>query len=194
MMSGLSIEPCPPGTIPDVKVVEARAYEDSRGYFSEVFKQSVFSGEGIELTIRQMSQSYSIHPGTVRGLHFQTPPHSQAKLVRVLHGAVRDVAVDIRAGSPTYGRWVSATLSAENRRQFFVPHGFAHGFFTLKPHTLVVYAVDREYAPDHEAGILWNDPDIAIDWPGAGSGVILSEKDRHLPRLAELPRYFSHEG
>ncbi len=153
MTSGLSIEPCPPGTIPDVKVVEARAYEDSRGYFSEVFKQSVFSGEGIELTIRQMSQSYSIHPGTVRGLHFQTPPHSQAKLVRVLHGAVCDVAVDIRAGSPTYGRWVSATLSAENRRQFFVPHGFAHGFFTLKPHTLVVYAVDREYAPDHEAGI-----------------------------------------
>jgi dTDP-4-dehydrorhamnose 3,5-epimerase len=130
----------------------------------------------------------------MRGLHFQTPPHSQAKLVRVLHGAVSDVAVDIRAGSPTYGHWVSATLTAENRRQLFVPHGFAHGFFTLKPHTVVVYAVDNEYAPDHEAGILWNDPGIAIDWPDVGCDAVLSDKDRHQPPLAELPAHFFYEG
>lgn len=194
MMSGLSIRPCPPGTIPDVKLVEARAYEDSRGYFSEVFKQSVFAAAGLEFEIRQISQSYSVHPGTMRGLHFQTPPHSQAKLVRVLSGAVSDVAVDIRVGSPTYGQWVSATLTAENRTQLFVPYGFAHGFFTLKPDTLVVYAVDNEYAPDHEAGILWNDPDLAIDWPGVASDAVLSEKDRRQPPLADLPRYFVHEG
>ena len=194
MMSGLSIRPCPPGTLPDVKLVEARAYEDSRGYFSEVFKQSVFAAAGLEFEIRQISQSFSVDPGTMRGLHFQTPPHSQAKLVRVLSGAVSDVAVDIRVGSPTYGQWVSATLTAENRSQLFVPHGFAHGFFTLKPDTLVVYAVDHEYAPDHEAGILWNDPDLAIDWPGVASDAVLSEKDRRQPPLADLPRYFVHEG
>lgn len=194
MISGLSVRPCPPGTIPDVKLLETRAYEDSRGYFSEVFKQSVFASAGLEFEIRQISQSFSVDPGTMRGLHFQTPPHSQAKLVRVLHGAIRDVAVDIRVGSPSYGQWVSATLTAENRRQLFVPHGFAHGFLTLKPDTVVVYAVDNEYAPDHEAGILWNDPELAIDWPGAGSNVVLSDKDRHQPPLTDLPRYFVHEG
>ena len=194
MMSGLSIRPCPPGTIPEVKLVEARTYEDSRGYFSEVFKRSVFAGAGLEFEIRQISQSFSVDPGTMRGLHFQTPPHAQAKLVRVLSGAVRDVAVDIRVGSPTYGQWVATTLTAQNRRQLFVPHGFAHGFFTLKPDTVVVYAVDNEYAPDYEAGILWNDSDLAIDWPDTGSDPVLSDKDRHQPPLADLPPHFFYEG
>lgn len=193
-MSGISIQPCPPGTITDVKVLEARAYEDARGYFSEVFKHSEFAAAGLAFTIRQISQSFSVHPGTLRGLHFQTPPHAQAKLVRVLSGAVFDAAVDIRVGSPTYGQWVSTTLSAENRRQLFVPHGFAHGFFTLEADTLVVYAVDNEYAPDHEAGMCWNDQDVAIPWPDVGVEVTLSEKDGRQPPLADLPPTFYYQG
>jgi len=193
-MSGLSVQPCSPGTIPDVKVLEPRVFEDSRGYFSEVFKQSAFCEAGVEMTIRQMSQSYSVHPGTMRGLHFQIPPYSQAKLVRVLSGAVCDVAVDIRVGSPTYGQWASTTLSAENRRQLYVPHGFAHGFLTLEPETLVVYAVDCEYAPDHEAGIAWNDHHIGVPWPDVGSEVMLSEKDSQQPTLADLQQYFYFQG
>lgn len=193
-MSGLSVYPCAPGTIPDVKAVEPRVFEDSRGYFSEVFKHSEFAAAGIDMSIRQVSQSFSILPGTLRGLHFQTPPYSQAKLVRVLQGAICDVAVDIRVGSPTFAQWVSTELSAENRRQLFVPHGFAHGFYALQPNTLVVYAVDQEYAPDHDAGVLWNDPDIGVDWPGEEADVILSEKDKRQPSLAALPEYFVHEG
>ncbi len=177
-----------------MKVVEAPVFEDARGYFSEVFKGSDFAAGGIELTIRQISQSFSVRPGTMRGLHFQTPPHAQAKLVRVLSGAVYDAAVDIRVGSPTYGQWVAALLSAENRRQLYVPHGFAHGFFTLEPDTLVVYAVDNEYAPEHDAGICWNDPDIAIPWPDVGRDVSLSDKDRHQPALADVHQYFYYQG
>lgn len=194
MMAGLSIQPCPPATIPDVKVVEAPAYEDPRGYFSEVFKQSDFDGAGLEFTIRQVSQSFSVHPGTMRGLHFQMPPHSQAKLVRVLRGAVYDAAVDIRVGSPTYGQWVSSTLTAENRKQLFIPRGFAHGFFTLEADTLVVYAVDNEYAPGHEGGICWNDHDLGIPWPDVGSEVVLSEKDRRQPPLADVHQSFYYQG
>lgn len=193
-MAGLSIRPCPPATLPDVKIVEATAHADPRGYFSEVFKQSDFAAVGLEFAIRQISQSFSIHPGTLRGLHFQTPPRAQAKLVRVLSGAVYDVAVDIRVGSPTYGQWVSATLSAENRRQLFVPHGFAHGFLTLEPETLVVYAVDNEYAPDHEAGICWNDQGVAIPWPDVGAEVTLSEKDSRQPSLSDLHPTFYYQG
>lgn len=193
-MSGPSIQPCPPAAIPDVKVLEPPVYEDARGYFAEVFKQSVFAEAGLNFAIRQISQSFSLHTGTMRGLHFQIPPHSQAKLVRVLSGAVYDVAVDIRVGSPTYGQWSSTTLSAVNRRQLFVPHGFAHGFFTLEANTLVVYAVDREYAPDHEAGVSWNDTDIGIPWPEVGSEIILSDKDKHQPPLADLHEYFYYQG
>ena len=193
-MSGLFVSPCPPGTIPEVKVVETPAYEDPRGYFSEVFKQSAFAEAGLEFRVRQTNQSFSVHPGTVRGLHFQAPPHAQAKLVRVLRGAVYDVAVDIRVGSPAYGQWVSATLSADNRRQLFVPDGFAHGFFTLEADTLVVYAVDQEYAPEHDFGLLWDDSEIAVQWPDVGSDVILSEKDRRHPALADLHPYFYYRG
>jgi len=193
-MSLPSIYPCPPGTIPDVKVVEARAFEDPRGYFSEVFKESDFAAAGLELPIRQINQSFSVHAGTMRGLHFQTPPHSQTKLIRVLRGAIFDAAVDIRVGSPTYGQWVSTTLSAANRRQLFVPHGFAHGFLTLEADTLVVYAVDREYAPEHDFGLLWNDPDISVRWPEVGSEVVLSEKDGRLPTLADLHPSFYYQG
>ncbi len=193
-MSGLSIIPCPPGTIPDVKVVETPTFGDARGYFSEVFKQSSFAEAGLDLRVRQVNQSFSAEPGTVRGLHFQAPPFAQAKLVRVPRGAILDVAVDIRVGSPTYGRWVATTLSAENLRQLFVPHGFAHGFSTLEANTLVVYAVDAEYAPEHDKGILWNDPDVSVQWPGGGTEAVLSEKDERQPRLAELPGYFHYEG
>ena len=141
---------------------------------------------GVEADFVQDNQAFSARRGTVRGLHFQTAPHPQAKLVRVLRGAIFDVAVDIRPGSPTFGRWAGAELTAEGGEQLFVPRGFAHGYCTLTDDTELFYKVDGLYAPQTEGGVLWNDPDLGIDWPITGEAV-LSDRDRTLPRLKDLP-------
>lgn len=170
------------------------ARRDARGYFAEVFKRSSLLALGIDLDIAQENVSLSVRQGTIRGLHFQAPPRSQAKLVRVLRGSVFDVAVDLRVGSPTYGRWAAATLSDDVFRALYIPSGFAHGFCTLVSGTMVTYAVDREYSAEHDRGVLWDDPDIGIEWPLTNEPPTLSDRDRALPRLADLPPCFAAGG
>jgi dTDP-4-dehydrorhamnose 3,5-epimerase len=177
--------------ISEVKLVEPRVFGDSRGFFSEVYNARALAEVGIDVTFCQDNHSLSRPAGTVRGLHFQAPPYAQDKLVRVPRGRVLDVAVDLRVGSPTYGQHVSAELSAEKWNQLFVPKGFAHGFCTLEDDTEVVYKVSAHYAPEHDFGVLWNDPALAIAWPVAAANAIVSEKDARQPRLADLPTYFT---
>ena len=177
--------------IPAVKVLKPRKHGDHRGFFSEVYNRRALAEAGIGIEFVQDNHSLSAEKGTVRGLHFQTPPFAQDKLVRVVRGAVFDVAVDLRRGSPTYGRHVSVVLSAEAWNQMLAPIGFAHGFMTLEPDTEVIYKVSNYYAPDHDKGILWNDPDLAIPWPLDTGVAILSPKDRELPRLADSGSPFS---
>ncbi|SOD98806.1 dTDP-4-dehydrorhamnose 3,5-epimerase [Caenispirillum bisanense] len=178
--------------IPDVKIIETDRFGDHRGFFSETYSRAAFRDLGIDLDFVQDNHSLSGQQGTVRGLHFQTPPYAQDKLVRVTRGAILDVAVDIRRGSPTFGRWVSAEITAENWRQILVPAGFAHGFATLAPDTEVQYKVTAPYAPDHDKGLLWNDPAIGIDWRVAPGDAVLSEKDTRHPVLADLPAWFTY--
>jgi dTDP-4-dehydrorhamnose 3,5-epimerase len=170
--------------IPDVVLLQPKRIGDHRGYFMETFSRRDFESHGIDGDFVQDNQSLSVRRGTVRGLHFQLPPHPQAKLVRVAKGAAFDVAVDLRRGSPSFGGWCSATLTSEAGNQLFVPRGFAHGFCTLDSDTVVIYKVDDYYAPQCDAGLVWNDPDIDIDWPIAAEDAILSDKDAGLPRLA----------
>ncbi|MFT0861700.1 dTDP-4-dehydrorhamnose 3,5-epimerase [Ancylobacter sp. G4_0304] len=177
--------------IPDVVLVEPRRFGDARGYFCETYKKSAFDAFGLDLSFVQDNESLSRVVGVVRGLHFQTPPFAQAKLVRAVRGAIFDVAVDIRKGSSSYGAWVGATLSGENGHQLLVPRGFAHGFCTLEPDTIVAYKVDAPYSQPHDAGILWNDPALAIEWPVAAEAVTLSDKDLALPLLADYPTPFA---
>ena len=172
-----------------VRVVPAR-HADDRGFFSETFRSEWFP----DIDFCQDNHSLTAKVGTVRGLHFQSPPAAQDKLVRVSRGAILDVAVDIRVGSPTYGRYVAVTLSAENWEQLFVPRGFAHGFVTLEPDTEVLYKVSDYYSADHDRGILWNDPAIGIDWGIDPAAATVSEKDTGNPPLADLPEYFTYEG
>lgn len=176
-----------PLALPEVTLITPRRHGDARGWFSETWSRRTLSALGIDVDFIQDNQAFSARSGTVRGLHFQTAPHAQAKLVRVLAGAILDVAVDIRPGSPTRGRWVSARLTAEGGEQLFVPRGFAHGYCTLCDDVMLAYKVDGDYAPQTEGGVLWNDPDLAIDWPVDAGAAILSDKDRVLPRLADLP-------
>ena len=166
---------------------------DERGFFSEVYNKAELARLGIHLEFVQDNQSLSQKVGTVRGLHFQAPPFAQSKLVRVLRGAIFDVVVDIRKGSPTYGQHVSARVSAQDWNQILVPKGFAHGFCTLEPDTEILYKVDAPYATEHEHGILWSDPDLAIDWPTSAAQATVSGKDRQLPRLKDLPPFFQFE-
>ncbi len=149
---------------------------------------------GIDVIFRQDNHSYSQPVGTLRGLHFQTPPHAQAKLVRCVRGSIWDVAVDLRAGSPTFGVWTAATLSADNGDQLFIPAGFGHGFITLEPNCEVIYKVDDHYAPECDGGIAWNDPTIALPWPLPPGGPVLSDKDRRLPALADWNSPFDYDG
>lgn len=179
--------------IPDVKLITPRRFGDNRGFFSETWNRAAFAEAGIVADFVQDNHSLSAVVGTLRGLHFQLPPFAQAKLVRVSRGAVFDVAVDIRTGSPTYGQWVGAELSAENWAQMYVPKGFAHGFVTLTPDTEVQYKVDAPYAPEHDRGIAWDDPGIAVAWPLEGRDPVLSGKDAALPRLADIPAPFTME-
>ena len=176
--------------MPGLTLVEPPRFEDARGFFSETYNKRELEKLGIAETFVQDNHSLSVQKGVVRGLHFQIPPHAQGKLVRVVRGAVLDVVVDIRKGSPTFGQHVAVELSAENWRQLWVPPGFAHGFCTLEPNTEVLYKVTDYYAPECDRGLLWNDPALGIDWPVKPEEAILSEKDRNWPTLAELPDYF----
>ncbi len=166
-------------------------HRDARGFFSEPYSRRALAEAGIDTEFVQDNHSLSVPRGTLRGLHFQAPPAAQAKLVRVVRGAIFDVAVDIRAGSPSYGRHVSCRLSAKEWNQLYVPVGFAHGFCTLEPDTEVIYKVSGYYAPEHDRGLLWNDPALAIDWPV--SEPLLSEKDRSLPLLRQMPACFTYK-
>ena len=174
----LKVEPL---EIADVLLVTPQRFEDDRGFFSETYSTARFRAAGIDADFVQDNHSLSRQAGTVRGLHFQAPPFAQAKLVRVLRGAIVDVAVDIRKASPTYGKWVKAELSARNGVQIFVPRGFLHGFLTLMPDTEIAYKVDSYYSRDCDGGVFWNDPALAIDWGIDPASAILSEKDASAP-------------
>ena len=179
-----------PTAIEAVKLIAPERIADDRGFFSEVYSARAFARAGIETPFVQDNHSLSVRAGTVRGLHFQSPPHAQAKLVRVTRGRILDVAVDLRRSSPTYGRHVAVELSAENWRQLLVPAGFAHGFCTLEPDTEIVYKVSAPFAAAHDLGLAFDDPALGIDWPVRPEQVTLSDKDRRQPRLSDLPRYF----
>ena len=178
--------------IPDVVVLRPDKFGDRRGFFSETYNKQALAALGIHIDFVQDNHSLSAEKGTVRGLHFQTPPFAQDKLVRVTRGSAFDVAVDLRQGSPTYGRHACAVLSAEVWNQILVPIGFAHGFMTLEPDTEVIYKVSNYYSPEHDMGLLWNDPALGIKWPISGVEAILSDKDRRQPRLAELITPFNY--
>lgn len=171
-------------SIDGVMIVDVKSYGDERGYFMETYKLSDFIAGGIDAQFVQDNQSSS-KKGVLRGLHFQIN-HPQAKLVRVISGTVFDVAVDLREGSPTFGKWEATLLSAENHRQFFIPRGFAHGFLVLSETAEFSYKCDNIYRPHDEGGLLWNDSDIGIEWPSLDCEYILSEKDRALPALREI--------
>jgi dTDP-4-dehydrorhamnose 3,5-epimerase len=183
-----------PLAIPEVKLITPPKFGDHRGFFSETYNKRALAEAGLDLEFVQDNHSLSAQKGTLRGLHFQTPPFGQDKLVRVTRGAILDVAVDLRRGSPTYGQHVSAELSAENWSQLLVPIGFAHGFVTLEPDTEVLYKVTQYYSPECDRGLLWNDPDLGIPWPVAEADAILSDKDRKHPRLRDLPDIFIYGG
>jgi len=175
------------------RIVPAR-YGDTRGWFTESYNKRTLADLGIDCDFVQDNHSFSAARGTLRGIHFQSPPHAQAKLVRCLAGAIWDIAVDLRAESPTYGRWVAAELTAAGGEQLFIPVGFGHGFVTLTKNVEVAYKASDYYAPESEAGIAWDDTDLAIPWPLAGIAPFLSGKDAILPRLAEWTSPFVYDG
>lgn len=180
--------------IPEVKLITPPIFRDDRGFFSETFNSKALAAAGIDAVFVQDNQSLSRAKGVVRGLHFQAEPRAQGKLVRVVRGSILDVAVDIRRGSPTFGRHVSAVLSADNWAQLWVPTGFAHGFATLEPDTEVIYKVTDFYAPEQDRGLAYDDPALAIDWRVAPGEAILSDKDRRHPKLRDLPAYFTYRA
>jgi dTDP-4-dehydrorhamnose 3,5-epimerase len=178
--------------IPGVFLITPPRHGDARGWFSETYNHRAFRDALGDLVFVQDNQSFSAAPGTLRGLHYQTPPAAQDKLVRVLQGSVLDVAVDIRHGSPTFGRHVSAVLSADNGAQLFVPKGFAHGYLTLEPDTEVLYKVSAYYSREHEAGIAWDDPALAISWGVDAVALTIAARDAAFPSLRDAARHFSH--
>jgi dTDP-4-dehydrorhamnose 3,5-epimerase len=179
--------------LPGVLVLKPKRFGDARGHFVETYNERVFRAAGVTATFVQDNQSLSVARGTVRGLHFQLPPESQAKLMRVVSGRVFDVVVDLRVGSPTYGEWLAEELSAQGGEQAYIPAGLAHGFCTLEPMTEVAYKVDRPYAPQCDSGIRWNDPQLAIAWPVKESEAILSDKDRRMGTFAAFKSPFRYE-
>lgn len=181
-------------TLAGVVEITPRRHEDSRGYFSETFREDWFGANVGPFDFVQENQSLSRIAGVVRGLHFQTEPAAQGKLVRCVSGAIFDVAVDIRHGSPTFGEWTAAILTAEQGNQLWIPPGFLHGFCTLVPDCLVSYKVTSYYDRDCDRGVRWNDPDIGITWPEVADSSLLSAKDAEAPLLRDLPSYFTHEG
>lgn len=181
-----------PQRIPEVVLVKPRRFGDQRGVFMETFRKAEYGAAGIPGPFVQDNYSLSKDVHVLRGLHFQTHPSAQGKLIRCSQGEIFDVAVDIRKGSPTYGQYVSAILSAENGWQLYVPVGFAHGFCTLVPDCAVDYKVTAYYDPACDRGIAWDDPDIGIDWPLADAAPVLSDKDKVQPRLRDLPDFFKY--
>lgn len=176
--------------IEDVLIVEPKVFGDSRGYFMEVFSERDFrAATGLDVHFVQDNESMS-SKGVLRGLHFQKSPYAQSKLVRVVRGSVYDVAVDLRAGSPTFGKYVSVVLSGENKRMFYIPEGFAHGFLTLEDNTVFQYKCGAFYEPSSEGSVRWNDPRIGVEWPMVDGERLLSEKDRKAPLLSEQPYRF----
>lgn len=179
-----------PTEIPDVLLLTPSKFGDDRGFFSEVYKQDALAEHGFSEAFIQDNHAYSAESGVLRGLHYQSPPFAQDKLVRVIKGSIYDVVVDIRQGSPTFGKWLGVELSAENWQQLLVPKGFAHGYLTLEPDTEVLYKVTNPYAPQCDKGILWNDPAIGIEWP-LSNNPILSAKDEVQPLLADVELEFT---
>jgi dTDP-4-dehydrorhamnose 3,5-epimerase len=178
--------------IPGVLLLKPHYFHDGRGYFVETYNARWAHAAGLNAEFVQDNQALSRKRGTVRALHFQVPPKAQAKLVRVLRGSAYDVAVDLRAGSPAYGRWVAVTLTARGGEQLFIPRGFAHGYCTLEDETEVAYKVDDYYAPECELGVAWDDPTLSIGWPVSPADAVLSDKDRKLPRFADFKSPFRY--
>jgi dTDP-4-dehydrorhamnose 3,5-epimerase len=176
--------------IAGVLVLQPKKHGDSRGFFSETFKASALAEHGVDHEWRQDNHAFSVGVGVIRGLHFQRPPFAQAKLLRVVRGAILDVAVDVRRGSPTYGKHVVVELSADNWRQLYVPVGMAHGYCTLTGETEVLYKTSAEYAPNAEGGLSWSDPDLNIDWRVAPEAAVLNARDRNWPSLRDLDTPF----
>ena len=177
--------------LPGAYLLKPKRFRDARGFFVESYNKKTLASHGLNFDFVQDNVSLSAKTGTVRGLHFQSPPSAQTKLVSVLRGSVLDVLVDIRNGSPTYGRHVAIELTAENGLQTLVPRGLAHGFCTLADDTLVQYKVDAHYDPARDLGLLWNDPDLGIRWPVTAEAAVMIDKDRQHPRLRDLPRHFA---
>lgn len=177
--------------IDGVKLITPKIFRDARGFFSETYNAQTLQSLGLTATFVQDNQSLSVAKGVVRGLHFQIPTRAQGKLVRVTRGSILDVAVDIREGSPSFGKHVAVELSAANWSQLWVPEGFAHGFCTLEPNTEVVYKVTDYYSPDHDRGIKWDDPALAIPWPITALEAIVSDKDQKQPLLAAIKSPFT---
>ena len=173
-----------------VVILEPKRFEDNRGFFQESYSKKVWDELGLNFNFVQDNHSLSKEAGTLRGLHYQTVPKAQTKVVRVVTGAILDVVVDIRKGSPTYGKWISAILTADNNRQIVVPKGFAHGILTLVPDTHLLYKVDEFYSPENDRALRWNDPDLNIEWQW--SDPILSEKDASAPFLKDIDNNFEY--
>ena len=183
-----------PTRLPEVLEITPKRFGDARGFFSESWNRESWAAVGLDFDFCQDNHSLSAAAGVLRGLHFQAPPRAQDKLVRVVTGAVLDVAVDIRKGSPRFGQWVAVELSAENGKQLLVPRGFAHGFLTLKPNTHFLYKCTDTYAPETEGAIRWDDPDLGIRWGVSPSNITLSDKDKIAPFLAEIDSPFTYES
>ncbi len=187
----ITIEPL---AIPDVLRITPPRFGDQRGFFSESWNAVTWAAAGVDISFVQDNHSFSAPKGTVRGLHFQGPPAAQDKLIRVIQGSIMDVAVDIRVGSPTYGHWVSAELTAENGAQLLVPKGFLHGFATLSDDVHVLYKCSDVYAKDTEGAVRFDDPDLAIDWGLGDTAATLSDKDAIAPSFADLKSPFTYQG
>ena len=183
-----------PTKIPGLLSISLTRHGDARGFFAEIYNQKSYSRAGIETLFVQDNHSVSEFSGTVRGLHYQSPPQAQAKLVRCGRGSLFDVAVDIRIGSPTYGQWHGEVLSSENGRQLYIPAGFAHGFMTLEDDTEIVYKCSDFYAPECEGAVRFDDPDISIEWPQIDGSAIISEKDMRANMLRDMVSPFSFEA
>lgn len=177
-----------------VKLIKPKRFGDERGWFVETYNAARYAELGVGVTFVQDNHSMSSEVGTLRGLHFQAPPYGQDKLVRCVRGRIWDVAVDVRRGSPTWGQWVAAELTAENGHQLYVPIGFAHGFVTLEPDTEVEYKCSNLYTPQAEGGVLWSDPALGLPWPLPAAGPTLSAKDEVLPPLKDLESPFDYDG
>lgn len=189
LVEGVSVETF---AAPDLVAVTPPKHGDDRGFLSETYSRERFARLGIDIDFVQDNHTYSASKGTIRGLHFQIPPHAQGKLVRVVRGAILDVVVDIRHGSPAFGTATAVALSADNWRQLYVPPGFAHGFCTLVDDTEVLYRMTAYYAPASDRGLAFDDPGLGIAWPVEPGAAILSDKDRRHPRLADLPAHFAY--